>query len=238
MPFGISNLHSQEYKSDSLKVETETFSQDTVHKKNSNLHKKPKKLPLIDAIDVNYFLWYGAFKGNLSNYFTNPIFLGLNIDVYRDKILYQIDAYDALGTTLTKKTMMFPGNLEWENHVSSDCIIGGLNIGYEVIDNDLLTFVPLVGTGFFSLSSGNSQNSQNEPTNWAYKLGFFVDCKSLALSRNNMNSKYYCVRFSLGSISQINTTIYPQYYKGSMLFFSIGIMERGNTNRRKNKNAT
>jgi len=239
IPFGISNLFSQEHKSDSLKVESKTFTQDTVPKKNSNFHKKSKKLPLIDAIDANIFLWYGKFNGNLSNYFTDPVFLGLNIDIYKNRVLYQIDDMVALGTTLTKKTMTFPSQLEWKKGTSSECVTGGINIGYEIIDNKLFTIVPLVGLGIFGLSSGNANNIDNEPTNWSYKVGFFVDCKSLALSRKNTSDGYYCIRFSVGLTSPINHTIYPEYYQGSMMTFSIGIMGRGNIKHKtNNKNAT
>lgn len=234
---GFSNyLFSEEDKSvlDSLKTNEQNQAiEDSVPNTNSHHGHTKQRLGIIDAIDFNWFLWYGKFTGNLTNYFTNPAFIGLNIDVYKNRILYQIDDMVAFGTILTKKTMTFSNNFEVKNHVSTDCATGSLNIGYELIDNDYITLVPLAGAGVFSVSSSNNANTNYEPTNWSYKLGVFIDCKSLATSRKNTPDNYHCIRFSLGFTSLINNTIYPQYFKGSMISFSIGIIGRGNIKHKK-----
>ena len=180
------------------------------------------------AIGGNIFLGYGMLNGNISNYITNPIFIGINVDIHRQRLVIQIDDYIGFGKV--KKTMEFPDDLEWsKNKAALHFMLGG-NLGYTLINSESFKFVPLAGIGFDLLSStflGSSENQENEPFLPYYKLGCYFDIKSLRLFRNNYSfnydESYTCVRLSFGVNSPIGKPKYGEFYNGSMVYFTIGM---------------
>jgi hypothetical protein len=180
------------------------------------------------AIGGNIFLGYGMLNGNISNYFTNPTFIGINVDFHRQRLVIQIDDYIGFGKV--KKTMEFPDDLEWsKNKAALHFMLGG-NLGYTLLNSESFKFVPLAGIGFDLLSStflGSSENQENEPFLPYYKLGCYLDIKSLRLFRNNYSfnydESYTCVRLSFGVNSPIGKPKYDEFYSGGMVYFTIGM---------------
>ena len=198
--------------------------------------KNPLKIELQDeylpekykAIGGSIFLGYGMLNGNISDYITNPIFIGINVDFHRQRLVIQIDDYIGFGKV--KKTMEFLDDLEWsKNKAALHFMLGG-NLGYTLINSESFKFVPLAGIGFDLLSStflGSSENQENEPFLPYYKLGCYLDIKSLRLFRNNYSfnydERYTCVRLSFGLNSPIGKPKYGEFYSGSMIYFTIGM---------------
>ena len=91
---------------------------------------------------------------------------------------------------------------------------------------------PIAGVGGNYLTSSfwysTSDNVENEPFLPYYKLGFFIDLKSLTLleahTRINDKDVYYTsLRLSFGINRPIGSPRYSEYYKGSMIYFTIGM---------------
>lgn len=180
------------------------------------------------AIGGNIFLGYGKLNGNISNFITNPIFIGLNLDFHINRIVIQIDDYIGFGKV--KKTMEFPNNLEWSKNKTALHFMGGGNLGYTFINSKSIIFVPLAGIGFDLLSSTfmvSSENQKNEPFIPYYKLGCYFDIKSWRLFKNNFSfnysDSYTCVRLSFGLNSPIGKPKFEEFYNGSMIYFTIGM---------------
>lgn len=180
------------------------------------------------ALGGNIFLGYGKLNGNIANYITDPIFVGINVDIHRQRLVIQIDDYIGFGKV--KKTMDFPDDLEWsKNKAALHFMLGG-NLGYTLINSNSIKIVPLGGVGFDLLSStfmGSSDNKENEPFLPYYKLGCYFDIKSLRLFRNNYSFNYddgyTCVRLSLGLNTPIGKPKFDEFYSGSMFYFTIGM---------------
>jgi len=193
-----------------------------------NLKQQKHKDENYKALGGNIFTGYGLLKGNISEYISNPIFLGINVDILTQKLVMQIDCYIGFGKT--KKTMEFPNNLEWiKNKAALHFILGG-NCGYSLVDSKALKIVPLAGIGANLLSStfmGTSDNVKNEPFLPFYKIGCYVDIKHFKLFKNNYSfnygDSYTCIRLSFGINSPIGTPKYESYYKGNMFYFTIGM---------------
>lgn len=180
------------------------------------------------ALGGNIFLGYGKLNGNISNYISDPIFIGLNIDFHRQRWVIQIDDYIGFGKV--KETMNFPEDLKWAENKAALHFMGGVNLGYSLINTNSFKIVPLGGIGFDLLTStvlGSSENQKNEPFLPYYKLGCYFDLKSLRLFNNNnsfnYNDDYTCVRLSFGLNSSIGRPKFDEFYKGSMFYFTIGM---------------
>ena len=75
---------------------------------------------------------------------------------------------------------------------------------------------------------GSSDNQENEPFLPYYKLGFFIDLKSLTLLQehtriNDKDENYTSLRLSFGINQPIGNPEYSEYYHGSMIYFTIGM---------------
>ncbi len=182
-----------------------------------------------NAMGGNIFLGHGIYTGNISEYFSNPYFIGINLDIHRKNLVIQIDDYIGFGKT--KKTLTFPEGKEWkENKTALSCMFGG-NLGYSIIDIKNIKLVPLAGINGTLLSSSiftTSENSKNEPFLPHYKIGFYIDFKSFVLLQNHirvndMDENYTSLRLSFGYNAPIGSPKYSEYYKGPMFYFTIGM---------------
>jgi hypothetical protein len=182
------------------------------------------------AVGGNIFVGTGFWNGTISSYFSNPFFLGLNYDIHRNKLIIQIDDYIGFGKV--KQTMLFPENLEWKKNETVIYAMAGCNLGYPIIDTKHFKFVPIGGIGFNLLSalakSPKDGNGKNEPFLPHYKLGFFMDFKSVEMLDkrvriNNQDQYYTSLRLSFGMTNPIGTPKYAVYYNGSMLYITAGI---------------
>lgn len=198
-----------------------------IYYNSENSEKYDNEVEKYKALGGNIFVGYGLSTGNISEYFTNPFLVGINVDILRQRMVFQIDGY--LGFGKTKKTMEFPDNLEWsKNKMALHSMIGG-NFGYTLVNTEALKFVPLAGIGFSGITSSFltvSDNSKNEPLFPYYKVGFYIDIKSLRFFRGdyrfNYDGGYTCVRLNFGIKSQIGKRKYESFYQGNMIYFTIG----------------
>ncbi len=180
------------------------------------------------AIGGNLFLGYGVFNGNISNSFTNPFYVGIQVDFYYKRFIFQLDDY--IGFCKVKKTLPFPDSLEWAQNESAFSVLFGGNIGYAFIDKEALTITFLTGMGanFMTSLFKETDNSKNEPTLPYYKVGCYFDFKNVVISGdhiriNNSDVYYASLRLSLGFNYPISNPDYPQYYDGSIFYVTIGM---------------
>lgn len=192
---------------------------------NSYNEKLPEKYK---AVGGNIFIGKGILHGNNSEYITNPVFIGINVDILRQRMVIQIDDYIGFGKV--KKTMNFPNDLEWSKNKAALHFMFGGNVGYALLNIKAFKFVPLTGIGADLLTStfmGASVNSINEPFLPYYKVGCYMDIKSLKLFKNdfsfNDDESYTCVRLSVGLNSPIGKPKYDKFYSGNMIYFTIGM---------------
>ena len=183
-----------------------------------------------NALGGNVFLGEGFWRGNISEYFSNQFYIGINLDIHRGRFVIQIDDYIGFGKV--KQTMTFPGQLKWVKNDAEMSYMFGCNLGYSIVDNKYLLISPIAGVGGNYLTSSfwysTSDNVENEPFLPYYKLGFFIDLKSLTLldahTRINDKDVYYTsLRLSFGINRPIGSPRYSEYYKGSMIYFTIGM---------------
>jgi hypothetical protein len=177
------------------------------------------------AIGGSFFVGYGNLNGNISQFISNPLFIGMNIDILRQKFVFQIDDYIGFGNT--KMTLNLSNNEYWnKNKFTLHGILGG-NIGYSLIDSESIKIVPLVGVGVGILTTNLINTNDYEPLLPYYKLGCYIDLKSLKLFRNNIsfnyNNSYTCARLSFGVNSSIGKPKYDTFFKGSMIYITIGM---------------
>lgn len=181
------------------------------------------------AIGGNIFLGQGFLQGNFSDNFTSPFFVGISIDIHRRGLVFQIDDYIGFGKT--RQLLTFKDAKRWESNKGAYHFLLGGNIGYKVLDNKHLMWVPLMGIGGNILTStvlSSSDNSHNEPFLPYYKLGFFMDFKSLTLLQkhiriNDADHNYTSLRLSVGYNFALGQPKYPEFYQGSMFYITLGM---------------
>jgi len=175
------------------------------------------------ALGGSIFVGHGLLTENISEHFTDPFFFGLNVDILRRKMVMQIDC--SMGFGKTKKAMEFPNELEWaKNKTALHLMVGG-NLGYRLINTEGLMLVPLAGIGVHAITStfASSDESINEPLLPYYKVGCYIDIKSLKFFKNNDSNSYTCLRLGFGINSQIGTPKYESFYQGRMIYFTVGM---------------
>ena len=178
---------------------------------------------------VMFFIGQGVLNQAISNYFTHPIFIGINIDIIRNRTIIQIDDY--IGFSKTKKGLVFSDGTEWKTGTMAFHATLGANIGYAVADNYRFKLVPIAGLGINLLSSTilkSSDTESNEPIIPYFKLGYYLDIKSRLLTGkrvyyNGKESSYASFRISTGINLPIGNPKYSSYYKGELFYITIGI---------------
>lgn len=153
----------------------------------------------------------------------------INIDIHRNKIIIQFDDY--IGFSKTKKDLIFNNQNNWRSNEKAFHFIFGCNFGYNLIDSKNIKFAPIGGIGLNLLSSklfGSSTNSSNEPFLPYFKMGLFVDFKSITLLQkhiriNNADHNYESLRLSVGYAPIISMPKYSEFYGGSMIYVTLGM---------------
>ena len=190
-----------------------------------NNPEKPKKQDLefekYKAFGFNLFTGYGLLNDNISKYFTNPVYIGINCSFIKQRIELQIDDYFGFGKI--KKEI----NSEWsENRFVIHVMLGG-NLGYTFINIEKFKLVPVAGVGLNVINLIGGGDDANSPLLPYYKIGCYIDIKALRLFKNNQNfnynDAYTCIRLSFGINSPIVTPKEPNYYKGGMVYLTVGI---------------
>jgi hypothetical protein len=215
---GSFELHGQELKPDSARIKGRTY--EIIDASLIHSHK---------AMGGNIYVGYGFYNGNMSDYISNQILVGINVDLHRHRRIVQFDVSLGFGKTL--QDMEFPEQLEWEKNKLALSAILGCNLGYSIVDNRNFLIAPLAGIGINSLSSSFltvSDNIKNEPILPYYKIGFFIDIKPLAILQdhvriNNKDENYTSMRISMGINSSIGKPKYSDYYLGRMLYITVGM---------------
>lgn len=178
------------------------------------------------AIGFGISLGYGILDGQISQYFSNSVFLGVNLDFFKQRMLIQIDDY--IGCGFIKKEMQFSKDLKWrDNKMAMHFKLGG-NIGYAALDNSHIKVVPLAGAGIGLLTSSlisDSKCPECQPVLPYYKLGAVVDLKSVNLFYNDLydDEEYFGLRFSVGWNAPLGKPKNAAFFNGNMLYLSIGI---------------
>lgn len=180
-------------------------------------------IPSRTAVGGNLFLGYGKMTGNLSEYFSNQYFAGINVDVSQSNFIFQFDDYIGFGKT--KKTITFEDNTQWEEDKPAFSFMVGLNVGYAIYNTTDIKVVPVIGICGDGLD-GSGVASENKPFLPFYKTGIYVDLKCIPFLDDRAYSKissYSCLRLSAGLNSPLGTINNKGYFKGSMIYFTIGM---------------
>ncbi len=211
-------------------VVAQNFEPDSIFVKGRNYEFFEASLvPSHKALGGNIFLGHGIYKGNISEYFSNPYFIGINVDIHRKSFVIQIDDYIGFGKT--KQTLSFANQKNWKDNKVALSFMFGANLGYSIINNKHIKFVPLAGLNANLLTSTfltTSENLENEPFLPYYKIGFYIDFKSLVILQdhvriNNVDENYTSLRLSFGLNSPIGNPKHSEYYKGSMFYITLGM---------------
>lgn len=213
-----------------LRGQIQTINPDSTHIKGRNIeYFDSTSIPSDKAIGGNIFLGKGFLSGNLSKYFSNPFFVGINIEIHRKNLIIQIDDYIGFGKT--SQTLTFENQKTWEIDDKAFHFMFGCNLGYNLIDTKNIKLVPIGGMGVNLLSSrllGSSDNSSNEPFLPYLKIGMFMDFKYIALLQehiriNNFDHNYTSLRLSVGYAPVIGKPKYQEYYGGSIFYITLGM---------------
>ena len=213
-----------------VKKAPEPYKPDSIFVKGRNLEVFDSTLvPSHKALGGNIFLGHGIYNGNISTYFSNIYFGGINIEFHRKNFVIQIDDYIGFGKT--KRTLKYPDQKEWKENKAALSFMLGSNFGYSVLDNKHITLVPLAGINVSLLSASIfkiSENMENEPFLPYYKIGFYIDFKTIVLLQNhlrlNKTDLYYnSLRLSFGLNSPIGNPKHAEFYEGPMFYVTIGM---------------
>jgi hypothetical protein len=182
------------------------------------------------AVSGSLFLGYGFFNGNISNYFSNPFFIGLSLELHRGKLFFQFENRD--GTLKTKETLIFPDKEAWEKDEYVFSFTLGINIGYSFINTPSYRFATMAGIGLNCLMTPLSvlvpDNSEVKFYLPYCKIGFLTDVKTNVSGRykqaiNYRAGNYSGIRLGFGIDMPVGTSEYPEYTHGPLIFFSVGI---------------
>lgn len=181
------------------------------------------------AFGGNFFAGYGLYSGNISSYFSNPFYVGLNLDYYKKGFVIQFD--DFIGFGKTKSIIDYTSDENWDQN--KFVISGMINIsmGYSIIDNHKIMMVPVAGIGFNKLAANLDElydfKNTYKPIIPHFKFGCYIDFRSFKLFKNNPSfnsddSSYGCPRLSFGYFLGARETDYAQFYEGNQFYISIG----------------
>jgi len=174
-----------------------------------------------DGLGENLFVGTGIFIGNIAKHIWNPFYFGMNLEFIHRNMVFQFDDY--LGFSIAKKTMEFSDNKEWTKNKAAFHVMFGGNFGYIVLDSRVIRLVPIVGVGFEAIMAPGYS-----PFIPYYKIGCYMDLKFLKLfkkspSFNFDEDNYTCLRLSFGISPHIVTPKYKSYFKGAMIYITIGM---------------
>lgn len=186
-------------------------------------------IPSHKALGGNIFIGTSFLNSNYAEYFSNPFFIGINVDIHRNRIVFQVDDYIGFGAT--RRTLEFNPTQKWEAGKSAFSFMLGGNIGYSIFDNKHFEIVPLTGVGFTLLSSkfyGSSDFSEHEPFLPHFKFGVYMDFKSLVLLQdhvriNGEDENYTSLRLSFGVTNNIGNPKYDEFYRGATFYVTVGM---------------
>ncbi len=177
----------------------------------------------------NFFIGNGIYNGNISGYFSNPFYVGINLDYYKNGIVFQFE--DQIGFGKTKNDIEYTPQEIWNkgNFVLSGMI--SLSLGYCLIDNDNIMIVPISGIGFNKLSVNIDElydfKNEFKPIIPHIKFGCYLDFRTWRFFKNNQSfndndGSYACPRLSFGYTKSISNTDYPEYYGGNQFYITLG----------------
>jgi hypothetical protein len=184
------------------------------------------------SIGGNFFLGQGIYSGKISNFFSDPFYVGINLDYYTKRLMVQFDDYIGFGKT--KQTIHYPNDDVWDGHqfVLSGMI--NLSIGYCLIDNAKIMIVPLGGAGFNKLSANTDElydfTNKVKPVLPHLKFGGYIDLKQIKLFKKNNEDSYACPRLSFGMNIPVGNPNYKEYYDGNQFYITLGLAGLGKLN--------
>ena len=174
-------------------------------------------------------LGYNVLSGNLSEYFKNPFSLPITIDFVYKRLGLQMNLDGAWGKI--KKTMVFEDSLSWNKGDNAFHSGLGFNIGFSVYNSKKLRITPIAGYSFNYISKkwwNSSDISKYEPESNVLNIGLLFDFKEAFMSSaasTGVYDQYAGLRISAGVYLPLSDNdMYPQYYDGSMIYLSFGIV--------------
>lgn len=189
------------------------------------------------AFGGNFFIGHGVYNGNISSYFSNPFYVGLNLDYYRNRIVIQFD--DFIGFGKTKSIIDYTSEEIWNKNKFALSGMINLSMGFSLIESRKIMMVPVVGIGFNKLAANLDElydfKNIYKPIIPHLKFGCYVDFRSLKIfknhqSYNSLDGSYACPRLSFGYLWAIRDTEYPQFYNGNQIYITLGFGGLGKTN--------
>tara|TARA_Y100001954_G_C15598818_1_gene496898 strand:+ start:92 stop:772 length:681 start_codon:yes stop_codon:yes gene_type:complete len=182
-----------------------------------------------NSIGGNFFIGNGIYNGNISEYFSNPFYVGINLGYYKNRIAIQFNDYIGFGKT--KDVIEYSTQEIWDEN---DFVLSGmidLSLGYSLIDNDDIMIVPLSGIGFNKLSANLDElydfGNKFKPIIPHIKFGCYVDLRIWRFFKNNPSfnindGSYSCASLTFGYTIPISQTDYYEYYNGNQFYITLG----------------
>jgi hypothetical protein len=168
---------------------------------------------------------YGVLTGNASEYFNNPILLPLTGDLIYKNFMFQLNL-DA-GYSKVSKSMAFENGKGWNEGDDAWHNVLGANVGYSLYNNSSLRVTPFAGYAYQYISKtwwDPSDISDYEPSNNSINAGILFDLKNIISGKNSDNLDYLGLRISVGAYIPFDVKLYPQYYDGTTIYLSVGIV--------------
>lgn len=182
-----------------------------------------------NSIGVNFLIGNGIYTGNISDFFSNPFYVGIHLDYYKNRIVIQFDDYIGFGKT--KDDIDYTTQEIW---TKNDFVLSGmidLSLGYCIIDNENIMIVPLSGLGFNKLSANLYElydfGNKYKPIIPHIKFGCYVDLRFWRFfkshpSFNTNDGSYSCPRLNFGYTLPIGQIDYSEFYDGNQFYITLG----------------
>lgn len=186
-----------------------------------------------------FFSGYGVLNKELESYFTNPVPIGIDFDIYYQKVALFLRDY--IGFSKTKLDIPYT-NGTWKKGSQVRVFLPEASLGYVALDNKIFKVTPFAGISGtdFSPTEYDIQNDHNlrkaeiEFTT-TYTAGLNVDIK-MGKTNSNMVSfreeSYWFLRIRYGYN-------WPQFknkynrFDGTMQYITIGVGGFGRAIKRK-----
>jgi hypothetical protein len=180
-----------------------------------------------NALGFEFFSGYGKFQGNLENYFTSNVPLGLAGELRSNKFIVFLRLYLGVGSNV-KKEFIYNGN--WKKDLLLNVIIPEVTVGYSLIGISRIRMSPFAGIAFMNIAPP-TEEAEKEGNDvdlgfvFASVFGFNFDILFGKIPQNNFagyknGAGFIRLRFGI---------INPDYerkvneFSGKMIYVSVGI---------------
>lgn len=110
------------------------------------------------AVGMDIFSGYGILTGELSEQYSNPVFLGIGFDVEYQKLTMFLRGYVGIGTL--KKDRDFSMGI-WEKGASANISKLELSLGYTLAESEKIKLSPFLGIGLAEITAPQPDIDKN-----------------------------------------------------------------------------